>query len=164
MTTLKRMQNDLNREGNLIWRGFEHPSKRSQYGERARDFHFEDNAQSRYFTVCLKNASRLRKLIDWLHADKASHDKMRILIIDDEADQASVSNTATEYAKEIKERKGINKLIECNNTGLWESYSDEVIEISLMPKPDELPSAFDKENSIVYLPNYIDSELSKYEV
>lgn len=61
-------------------------------------------------------------------------------------------------------RQGINKLIECNNTGLWESYSDEVIEISLMPKPDELPSAFDKENSIVYLPNYIDSELSKYEV
>lgn len=111
LQTLKRMQNDLNREGNLIWRGFEHPSKRSQYGERARDFHFEDNAQSRYFTVCLKNASRLRKLIDWLHADKASHDKMRILIIDDEADQASVSNTATEYAKEIKERKGINKLI-----------------------------------------------------
>ena len=108
---LKRMQNDLNREGNLIWRGFEHPSKSSQYGERARDFHFEDNAQSRYFTVCLKNASRLRKLIDWIHADKAAHDKMRILIIDDEADQASVSNTATEYAKAIKERKGINKLI-----------------------------------------------------
>lgn len=111
LQTLKRMQNDLNKEGNLIWRGFEHPSKRSQYGERARDFHFEDNAQSRYFTVCLKNASRLRKLIDWLHADKASHDKMRILIIDDEADQASISNTATEYKKAIRERKGINKLI-----------------------------------------------------
>ena len=111
LQTLKRMQNDLNKEGNLIWRGFEHPSKRSQYGERARDFHFEDNAQSRYFTVCLKNAGRLRKLIDWLHADKASHDKMRILIIDDEADQASISNTATEHAQALRERKGINKLI-----------------------------------------------------
>lgn len=36
---------------------------------------------------------------------------MKILIIDDEADQASISNTAVEYKKEQKERKGINKLI-----------------------------------------------------
>ena len=72
---------------------------------------FEPESPSRYFTVCLKNASRLKKLIDWIHADKASHDLMRILIIDDEADQASISNTATEYKKELKERRGINKLI-----------------------------------------------------
>lgn len=111
LQTLNRMQKDLNKEGNLIWRGVEHPSKKSQYGERAQDFHFEPTAQSRYFTVCLKNASRLKKLIDWIHADKASHDQMKILIIDDEADQASISNTAVEYRKEQKERKGINKLI-----------------------------------------------------
>lgn len=111
LQTLKRMQKDLNHEGNLIWRGVEHPSKRSQYGERAIDLHFEKNAKSRYFTVCLKNASRLKKLIDWIHADKASHDQMRILIIDDEADQASISNTATEYRAAVRERKGINKLI-----------------------------------------------------
>lgn len=111
LQTLKRMQKDLNHEGNLIWRGIEHPSKKSQYGERAQDFHFEPNAQSRYFTVCLKNASRLKKLIDWIHADKASHDLMKILIIDDEADQASISNTAVEYKQAQKERKGINKLI-----------------------------------------------------
>ena len=111
LQTLNRMQKDLNKEGNLIWIGVEHPSKRSQYGERAQDFHFEPTAQSRYFTVCLKNASRLKKLIDWIHADKASHDQMKILVIDDEADQASISNTAVEYKKEQKERKGINKLI-----------------------------------------------------
>ena len=111
LQTLKRMQKDLNQEGNLVWRGLEHPSKRSQYGERAQDLHFEPGAISRYFTVCLKNASRLKKLIDWIHADKASHDLMKILVIDDEADQASVSNTAVEYKKAQKERKGINKLI-----------------------------------------------------
>ncbi len=111
LQTLKRMQNDLNHEGNLIWRGLEHPSKRSQYGDRAQDLHFDSNAQSRYFTVCLKNASRLKKLIDWIHADKGSHDQMKILIIDDEADQASISNTATEYRQAKRERKGINKLI-----------------------------------------------------
>ena len=111
LQTLRRMQKDLNHEGNLIWHGIEHPSKKSQYGERAVDLHFEKNAQSRYFTVCLKNASRLRKLIDWIHADKASHKQMKILIIDDEADQASISNTAVEYKQAVKERKGINKLI-----------------------------------------------------
>ena len=111
LQTLRRMQKDLNHEGNLIWQGIEHPSKKSVYGSRAVDLHFEKNAQSRYFTVCLKNANRLKKLIDWIHADAASHNQMKILIIDDEADQASISNTATEYKKSVKERKGINKLI-----------------------------------------------------
>ena len=111
LQTLRRMQKDLNHEGNLIWQGIEHPSKKSIYGARAVDLHFEKNAQSRYFTVCLKNVSRLKKLIDWIHADAASHKQMKILIIDDEADQASISNTATEYKRAIKERKGINKLI-----------------------------------------------------
>ena len=36
---------------------------------------------------------------------------MKILIIDDEADRASISNTAVEYKQAQKERKGINKLI-----------------------------------------------------
>jgi len=60
-------------------------------------------------------------------------------------------------------RNGINKLIECNNTGFWDTYSSEVIEISLAPKPDDV-NMFDKDNSVVFLPNWIDSELSKYEV
>lgn len=111
LQTLRRMQKDLNQESNLYWRGIEHPSKKSQYGERAVDMHFELTSSQRYFTVCLKNAARLRKLIDWIHADRASHNLMKILIIDDEADQASISNTAVEYQKEQKERKGINKLI-----------------------------------------------------
>lgn len=111
LQTLRRMQKDLNLESNLYWRGIEHPSKKSQPGEKAKDCNFQRSSSIRYFTVCLKNAARLRKLIDWIHADKASHDQMKILIIDDEADQASISNTATEYNQQKKDRKGINKLI-----------------------------------------------------
>lgn len=111
LQTLRRMQKDLNQESNLFWRGIEHPSKKSQYGERAVDMNFKPASSQRYFTVCLKNAARLRKLIDWIHADRPSHNLMKILVIDDEADQASISNTAVEYQKEQKERKGINKLI-----------------------------------------------------
>ena len=111
LQTLRRIQRDLNLESNLIWRGIEHPSKDSQYGEKAVSLNFGEHSSQRFFTVCLKNSSRLKKLIDWIHADAASHNQMKILIIDDEADQASVSNTAVEYKKEEKERKGINKLI-----------------------------------------------------
>ena len=115
LQTLRRMQKDLNtKTGNLNWIGIEHPSKKSPYGQRSLDCNFSSEATTRYFTVCLKNAARLRALIDWIHADKASHDQMRILIIDDEADQASISNTATSERNpnaEKKERKGINKLI-----------------------------------------------------
>lgn len=111
LQTLRRMHRDLNNEGNLSWYGLEHLSKNSPVSQRPQDLHFGDNAQSRYFTVCLKNKSRLQNLLDWIHADKNAHDLMRILIIDDEADQASISNTAVEYGREENERKGINKLI-----------------------------------------------------
>lgn len=111
LQTLRRMEKDLNKEGNLIWRGIDHPSKAMITGLRPQDMHFEEEAMSRYFTVCLKNSSRLKKLIDWIHMDKASHEQMKILIIDDEADQASISNTAVDFRTEEKERKGINKLI-----------------------------------------------------
>lgn len=111
LQTLRRMEKDLNQEGNLVWRGIEHPSKKSNYGERAQDLRFEIGSSQRFFTVCLKNASRLKKLIEWIHENKGAHDQMKILIIDDEADQASISNTAVEAKAAQKERKGINKLI-----------------------------------------------------
>ena len=111
LQTLRRMQNDLNHQGNLNWIGIEHPSKSSAIGLRTRDLRFEHSSNMRYFTVCLKNASRLRSLIEWLNEDSASHNQMKILIIDDEADQASISNTATTPEQALKERKGINKLI-----------------------------------------------------
>lgn len=111
LQTLRRMQKDLNQVGNIIWHGIEHPSKKSPIGSRTRDLNFKQGSQTRYFTVCLKHTSRLKKLIDWIHADKASHDQMKVLVIDDEADQASISNTAVERTQEEKERKGINKLI-----------------------------------------------------
>lgn len=110
--TLRRMQRDLNRHGTLNWQILEHPSGASPIGSRTRDLDFSKESTSRYLTVCLKNAGRLKKLLDWLNADRASHDQMRILIIDDEADQASISNTATDPdSRIIRERRGINKLI-----------------------------------------------------
>lgn len=69
---------------------------------------------ARYVTVCLKNSTRLERLINWLHSDPVRAAKLRILIIDDEADQAGI-NTAkmSEYLtnEDIIERTAINQYL-----------------------------------------------------
>ena len=68
----------------------------------------------RYVTVCLKNSTRLKNLIMWLHANPAKAARMRILVIDDEADQASVNTRIMgidETEEEFIERTAVNQLI-----------------------------------------------------
>jgi len=65
---------------------------------------------NRYLTVCLKNKRRLENLIDWLYEDKKITQKLRIVVIDDEADQASI-NTEEITLEEEQERCAINQLI-----------------------------------------------------
>lgn len=106
--TQDRLMEDLNSEGcNLSWYCLEHPAPTAPIGSRAQDLHFEDGARQRYFSVSLKNASRLKKLIQWLQKDRNKQGQMKILVIDDEADQAGI-NTAN---VDSSERKKINKLI-----------------------------------------------------
>lgn len=105
--TQTRLLNDLNTQGNLSWRGIEHPAKKTFLNQRTQHLHFEEDSTERYFTVCLKNAGRLRKLIEWLQDDPNKQKQMKILVIDDEADQAGI-NTADITTNE---RKTINNLI-----------------------------------------------------
>lgn len=106
--TLRRMLKDFNPGGNLTWHVIDNPDK---HNPDPQFMDFSPTSRLRYFTVCLKNQKRLRNLIDWINANKPSHDSMRMLIIDDEADQASISNTVKLTDEEEQERKGINKLI-----------------------------------------------------
>lgn len=72
------------------------------------------NWMHRYVTVCLKNSIRLKNLITWLHANPAKAARMRILVIDDEADQASVNTrkmNIEETEEELIERTAVNQLI-----------------------------------------------------
>jgi len=108
--TQTRLLNDLNFPGNLIWRGIEHPAKKTSLGQRTQDLHFEEDSLERYFTVCLKNPGRLRKLIQWIQSDYNKQKQMKILVIDDEADQAGI-NTADITDITNCERKTINRLI-----------------------------------------------------
>lgn len=68
----------------------------------------------RYVTVCLKNSTRLRNLICWLQKNPSKAAKLRVLVIDDEADQASVNTKKMkqiENDEESIERTAVNQLI-----------------------------------------------------
>lgn len=105
--TGKRLVSDLFRSGNLSWRSIEHPSRDSHHGNRAENMRFELDRPDRHLIVCLKNPARLKHLIDWIQSHKIAMSQMRLVVIDDEADQAGI-NTG-QISKE--ERSKINRLI-----------------------------------------------------
>ena len=104
--TLKRLVEDLNSNScKLNWEAIDNPQEIEQYGKRLIDKNFTTESKMRYLTVCLKNSARLRNLINWLNSDENFRKDIRLLIIDDEADQASI-NTETKA-----QRTAINRLI-----------------------------------------------------
>lgn len=106
--TQTRLFQDLNQGGsNLHWRPLEHLSKQTDISQRVQSLHFEETSKQRYFTVCLKNPGRLKKLIQWSQSDANKQKQMKILVIDDEADHAGI-NTADVNSTTIRT---INRLI-----------------------------------------------------
>lgn len=108
--TANRIYNDMNSYGsaNLHWNQVEHPQLRSKNPELdISKFNLAEGDRDRYFTVTLKNKGRLTKLKNWLFSDVNKARQLKVLIIDDEADQASVNtkNLADE------DRTAINKVI-----------------------------------------------------
>ena len=118
--TQNRLFNDLNQQGTLWWRPLQHLSKTVDISQRAQSLHFDQGSKERYFTVCLKNSGRLRKLIQWAQADKNKQRQMKILVIDDEADQAGI-NTGNIDKDELSR---INKLIRALVNGKNEKNED----------------------------------------
>ena len=107
--TQNRLYGDLNHAGNLVWTQFDHLSKKkSPIGQRLCDLQLQPDSPMRYMTVCLKLKSRLNDLIDWIEADTQNIQNLKVLVIDDEADQAGI-NTGDVYSDD--DRKTINRLI-----------------------------------------------------
>lgn len=118
--TQNRLFSDLNQQGTIWWRSLEHLSKTVDISMKAQSLHFDANSKERYFTVCLKNSARLKKLIQWAQADQNKQRQMKVLVIDDEADQASVNTAKIDVA----EKKKINKLICALVNGLDENENE----------------------------------------
>lgn len=109
--TQTRLFEDLHsNNGTNHWILLEHLSKKSPKGQRAQDCDFQEGSLNhiKYFTVSLKVKSRLKDLMQWLQEDQNKQKQMKILVIDDEADQAGI-NTADITTEE---RNAINACIE----------------------------------------------------
>lgn len=88
--TNDRLYGDLNSEGcGYLWESLSNLSPRS--GIQLARLRLDDRSPARYFYVCLKNHTRLENLIKWLKKDTATRKKIKLLIIDDEADQAGIN-------------------------------------------------------------------------
>lgn len=110
--TRDRFKKDLKQSEGILWRvlDFTGNEKNFQESELKLNPLGKKTFANRYVTVCLKNKRRLETLIDWLYDDEKRTPKLRIVLIDDEADQASV-NTAEITPEEEQERCAINQLI-----------------------------------------------------
>ena len=104
--TRDRFKGDLCNSEGVLWRvlDFTAEDKKITADElKLNSLSGSKNFANRYLTVCLKNRKRLEKLIDWLYSDPTRTNKLRIVVIDDEADQASI-NTADITPDEEQER------------------------------------------------------------
>lgn len=114
--TEKRLYNDLHGagEGNLNWTLIENPSLRTQTTNPTHNissFRLGETDRTRYFSVCLKNSTRLQQLKKWLYSDENKAKQLKILIIDDEADQASINTNNIEEEDPTKISKCIQELV-----------------------------------------------------
>lgn len=111
--TNDRLVSDLNHSGNLAVRAIHKPGPQSPFADRTANLDLGTGSTSRYLVVSLKNATRLQNLKRWLENDSVKLGMMRILIIDDEADQASVNSAASKKDRDAdrQNRTRINKLI-----------------------------------------------------
>ncbi|WP_449540456.1 Z1 domain-containing protein [Ferdinandcohnia sp. Marseille-Q9671] len=146
--TENRLITDLNNNGTATWIPLHKVSKRSPAGYRLQDLHMGEGASERYLNVCLKNKTRLENLIAWLNGDKNKLKQMKILIIDDEADQASVNTKNIDEEERAKINKLIIDLVEVEKEGVkpkavnyisytatpYSNFLNESDEESLYPK------------------------------
>lgn len=93
--TMARLFRDLtNQECDLNWGSIDNPEQQEAHGKRPEHKNFRENSNIRYISVCLKQKTRLENLIGWLRMHHPTQGLMKVLVIDDEADQASINTNA----------------------------------------------------------------------
>ena len=90
--------------GSVNWDIVENPSMDGSSPRIPQNMDFNSN---QFIIVSLKNGSRLKGLLEWLASDPNKRKQMRILVIDDESDQASINTSDLTY----EERRTINRLL-----------------------------------------------------
>ena len=109
LQTQARLISDL-RGSKWNWEPISNPRAVEEAGKKLRDKRLTSDSKNRYISLCLKQRNRLDNLISWLFADQNSRGNIRMLIIDDECDQASI-NTSTDTNSRTEINKRILRLI-----------------------------------------------------
>ena len=110
--TQKRLISDLNTATNVAWVPLDNVSRSANSPQALSKLTLAANAKQRYLMVCLKNSSRLKNLLYWLAKDAKQRELLKILFIDDEADQAGINAARQKRGEEdqaITERTKINQ-------------------------------------------------------
>lgn len=107
--TEDRLMDDLKISGNLSWERLSQLSLKSGSSHKVSSLLLNKGSRERYLNVCLKNKTRLNDLILWLKEDGKKLSQMRILIIDDEADQGGINTN--DVHDTAAERTALNKAI-----------------------------------------------------
>jgi len=106
--TRDRLLGDLNHNQQILsFEYLEQLSGTTQSPFRLQDLKLNGQSTHRYLCVCLKYASRLNDLLVWLNSDPNQKKNLKILVLDDEADQAGINTADINSA----EKTAINKAL-----------------------------------------------------
>ena len=98
--TQKRLIKDLKQPGENVFMPLYDLAPNCEYSYRLENLNLGANDNIRYLYVCLKNTTRLDNLLAWINSNQQVKKNLKIVLLDDEADQASI-NTANMDEDEI---------------------------------------------------------------
>lgn len=117
--TANRIITDLasNGAGDHNWTRIDKPSVANVDIRSTSSLDFSSKSKDRFVIVSLKNRARLDALYNWLKNDISKQHQMKILVIDDEADQASINTKDVDSDERTAINRVIRKIIDDNNFG-----------------------------------------------
>jgi len=96
--TQNRLIDDLTYNGlDIKIRTIDNPSSNSSSQDQLANLDLKKDSRERYLSVCLKNHSRLLDLLNWWGKDPNNSKNLKVLVIDDEADQGSLNTSKNDY-------------------------------------------------------------------
>ena len=109
--TRKRLISDLSYPScGLVFEPLDYLSSSTPSPHRLQDL-FLNSSNRKYISVCLKNSKRLKDLLNWLNKDQKAKENLKVLVIDDEADQAGVNTKDVDSTEQTAISRLIKNLV-----------------------------------------------------
>lgn len=117
--TANRLVNDLTFGKNILnWKSVTNPSPSDRSAQQnISKFSLGNTDKDRFIIATLKNKKRLEDLYSWLTSDKNKAKQLKILLIDDEADQASINTKDIDSEEYTAINEIIRKIVNYKNFG-----------------------------------------------